>query len=158
MKALVESLGVQDLVKFAGMIDPADVPKYYQLADIFTSASTSETQGLTYIEALLSGTPLLCRYDTCLEGVLYPGVNGYAYTEFDEFRQHLTTLLNNRQNLSNMGVKARQLAIEDFSAEKFAEKISLIYRQAIKLNIMTQQLNPHTSQLSKVVDTIKVWV
>jgi len=57
-----------------------------------------------------------------------------------------------------MGVKARQLAIEDFSAEKFAEKISLIYRQAIKLNIMTQQLNPHTSQLSKVVDTIKVWV
>ncbi|QTJ57162.1 glycosyltransferase family 4 protein [Dolosigranulum pigrum] len=158
LKALVESLGVQDLVKFAGMIDPADVPKYYQLADIFTSASTSETQGLTYIEALLSGTPLLCRYDTCLEGVLYPGVNGYAYTEFDEFRQHLTTLLNHRQNLSNMGVKARQLAIEDFSAEKFAEKISLIYRQAIKLNIMTQQLNPHTSQLSKVVDTIKVWV
>ena len=70
----------------------------------------------------------------------------------------MTTLLNNRQNLSNMGVKARQLAIEDFSAEKFAEKISLIYRQAIKLNIMTQQLNPHTSQLSKVVDTIKVWV
>ena len=44
------------------MVPPAQVADYYRLGDLFVSASTSETQGLTYIEALASGLPALCMW------------------------------------------------------------------------------------------------
>ena len=44
-------------VIFAGMVPPEEVPEWYRLGDLFVSASSSETQGLTYIEALAAGVP-----------------------------------------------------------------------------------------------------
>ena len=55
---------------------------YYRLGDIFLSASQSETQGLTYIEALASGLPAVCRRDDCLNDVITNGKNGGQYTDF----------------------------------------------------------------------------
>ena len=60
-------------VIFAGMVPPEEVPDWYRLGDLFVSASSSETQGLTYIEALAAGVPALCRADPCLEGVIRDG-------------------------------------------------------------------------------------
>ena len=51
LEAQAQALGVAHRVRFAGMAAPAEVPRYYALADAFVSASTSEAQGLTYIEA-----------------------------------------------------------------------------------------------------------
>lgn len=60
-------------VIFAGMVAPGEVARYYALGDIFISSSQSETQGLTYIEAMAAGLPLLCREDPCLSGVIEDG-------------------------------------------------------------------------------------
>ena len=68
------------------MVSPQQVPEYYQLGNLFVSASTSETQGLTYIEALASGLPALCRQDPCLTGVIRDGVNGWQFRDGAEFR------------------------------------------------------------------------
>lgn len=54
---------VTDSVIFTGMVSPDEVARYYQIGDLFVSASTSETQGMTYDEALAGGVPLLCRKD-----------------------------------------------------------------------------------------------
>ena len=61
------------------MIIPEEVGHYYQAGDLFVSASTSETQGMTYAEALAGGIPLLCRRDGCLEQVVTDGENGWQY-------------------------------------------------------------------------------
>ena len=66
-------------VIFAGMVAPEEVPDWYRLGDLFVSASSSETQGLTYVEALAAGVPALCRADPCLEGVIQDGENGWQY-------------------------------------------------------------------------------
>ncbi len=50
-------LGLVDRVMFAGMVPPAEVVRYYQAGDAFVCASRSETQGLTYFEALACGLP-----------------------------------------------------------------------------------------------------
>ena len=50
-KKQVSKNKLDDYVIFTGRIVYRDVPKYYRLADIFATASTSETQGLTVIEA-----------------------------------------------------------------------------------------------------------
>ena len=87
-----KELGVEDKVIFTGMVDPASVQEYYQLGDLFVSASTSETQGLTYVEAAANGLPLLCRKDRCLDDVIIEGENGYEYTSAEEFLEEIANI------------------------------------------------------------------
>ena len=63
-------------VIFTGMVPHGEVADDYRLGDLFVTASTSETQGLTYFEALAAGLPVLCRKDPCVDGVVENGVNG----------------------------------------------------------------------------------
>ena len=55
LEAQVRELGIAGRVIFSGMAAPERVADYYKVGDIFVSASRSETQGLTYIEAMASG-------------------------------------------------------------------------------------------------------
>ena len=61
LKEEAYKLNLLDNIIFIGMVKPEDVYKYYKISDMFVTASTSETQGLTYIEALSCGTPVICR-------------------------------------------------------------------------------------------------
>lgn len=127
----VFDLGLADKVKFTGMVDPKKVLTYYKLADVFVSASTSETQGLTYIEALVSGTPLLCRKDECLDGVLEDGVNGYSFETEDEFFTKLDTYIASNQK-ETMSANAKKGA-EKYSIEVFAKSVEQIYKKYANL-------------------------
>ena len=71
------------------MVSPAEVASYYPAGDLFVSASTSETQGLTYAEALAAGLPLLCRRDQCLRAVVEEDKNGWQYRTEEEFLKDL---------------------------------------------------------------------
>lgn len=92
LKQQVADLGLQKQVVFAGMQDPKDIAFFYQLGSVFCSASTSETQGMTYIEALASALPVLCRADDCLDDLVEDGVNGWQYHTSEEFHQYLNLL------------------------------------------------------------------
>jgi 1,2-diacylglycerol 3-alpha-glucosyltransferase len=47
-------------VIFTGKVPLAEVARYYQLGDVFVTASKTETQGLTVIEAMASSMPVVC--------------------------------------------------------------------------------------------------
>ena len=112
------------------MVDPSEVHKYYQLGDIFVSASTSETQGLTYIEAAANGLPLLCRKDPCLDDVLVEGKNGFEYEAEEEFCNLLDTILQNPQWCQTAGMQSSQIA-SAFDKTVFAEKIEDVYEAVL---------------------------
>ena len=128
------TLGLEapDLV-FAGMVPPEQVAEWYQLGDLFVNASTSETQGLTYAEALASGLPVLCRADPCLTGVVRDGENGWQYRDEADFRRKLDGFLAQPHHWERMRRCARQSA-EEFSAERFAERVEAIYLEQIERN------------------------
>ena len=42
---------------FTGFVEWKNISSYYALGDLFLCDSVSETQGLTYLEALASGPP-----------------------------------------------------------------------------------------------------
>lgn len=121
-------LGISKDVVFTGMVKPEEVQNYYQLADVFVNASTSETQGLTYIEAAANGLPLLCRKDPCLDEVIIEGINGYEYTCLEEFEEYLGDILMNcewRKAASEQSVKIA----ESFGKEHFVESVETIYEE-----------------------------
>ena len=118
---------------FTGMIDHDELDLYYKFADVFVSASTSETQGLTYDEALASGTPCLCRADPCIEGVIINGVNGWQYNDRREFSEKLSLLLSDRSLLAQMSKNAAASA-DSFSAELFGKRVEQLYLDLIAEN------------------------
>ena len=130
LEELAVQLGVADHVIFTGMVSPSEVHIYYQLGDVFVSASTSETQGLTYIEAAANGLPLLCRRDPCLDGVLVEGRNGYEYEAEQEFCELLDTITGNPEWCRDAGAQSAEIAAA-FDKNQFADKIEDVYETVI---------------------------
>ncbi len=126
LEALAQELGVAENVRFTGRVEPTQVHRYYQLADLFVNASTSETQGLTYIEAAANGLPLLCRRDPCLEEVLQEGRNGFTYTQKAEFLTALHYILDHPQWCACASQQSRETA-QRFSGEHFAAAVENLY-------------------------------
>jgi 1,2-diacylglycerol 3-alpha-glucosyltransferase len=127
-----QALGISHRLIFTGMVTPQEAPDYYAAGDIFVSASNSETQGLTYMEAMASGLPLLCRADDCLNDVISDGKNGLIYHTPQEFAEKLAKLRNDaafRQQLGNM---AQNTMIEKYSIEAFAAACLRVYSTSIR--------------------------
>lgn len=137
IEKMVEKLGLSDTVVFAGMVSPKKVPMYYQMADLFVSASTSEAQGLTYIEALATGTPILCRKDDCLKGVLDEGNNGYLYRSEKEFIQKLDFYIQD-EDKERMQKNAKQ-TVEKYSKESFVKSLENLYEMYIRKSMSAEK-------------------
>lgn len=131
LEGLAASLGLAapDVV-FSGMVPPEQVADWYQLGDLFVSASTSETQGLTYVEALAAGVPALCRMDPCLFNVIRDGENGWQYRDEADFQRKLDCFLAQPHRRKQLSQNARQTA-EAFSAERFAERVEAVYQEQV---------------------------
>lgn len=130
LKELTKAKNLEDKVIFTGVVNPDEVYKYYKISDAFVTASTSETQGLTYIEALSSGLPVICRYDTCIEGVVETGINGFVYENEEEFRTAVKALFSSEEYRHTIAQKA-ELAADKFSSRAFATKVEELYRSVL---------------------------
>ena len=122
-----KTLHIEDKVIFTGMVDPAEVQEYYQLGDVFVCASTSESQGLTYVEAAANGLPLLCRSDLCLKDVIRQGENGYEYTNEEEFISGVRSILENEEWRREAGKLSEEVA-DGFDKSSFGNAIEAVYR------------------------------
>lgn len=114
------------------MIHPYEVSKLYRLADLFASASTSETLGLTYLEALASGFPTLRRKDECIENVIINGKTGYQYTNFKEFETYLYTLIKDRKTHQKMAKYTTEFTVAHYSSTSFGQRVNTIYERALE--------------------------
>lgn len=113
-------------VVFTGMVPHGEVADYYRLGDLFVTASTSETQGLTYFEALAAGVPVLCRRDPCVDGVVEDGVNGWQYDSGEDFGRRLSAFCGDKELRERMRSAARESS-EKFSAEAFGAAAAKLY-------------------------------
>ena len=130
LEGIVKTLQLQEKVIFTGMVTPEEVAQYYQLGDVFVCASNSETQGITYMEALASGIPALCRKDACLDSVITDGYNGFQYETYEFFKMHLQYILEREERRVEMGVCARQTA-KLYSTWNFCTMAERLYKEAI---------------------------
>ena len=117
---------------FTGMVPHDRVRDYYQLGDLFLTASTSETQGLTYFEALAAGVPVLCRRDLCVQGVGEDGVNGWQWEEQADLLACLDRFLEDPALRDALARGARQSALR-FSAQAFGQAAADLYASLTEL-------------------------
>lgn len=120
-------------VIFTGKVPWDSISEYYLIADIFATASVTETQGLTVIEAMAAGLPVVCINDESFTGTIMNNVDGIIFNNLEEYIEAITKLYQDRELLKNLGKKVR-IDAEKYSSEKFATSVLEVYRTAIKKN------------------------
>jgi len=107
---IARELGIAPQVIFAGTINYKYLPRWYRAADVFVYSSRFETQGLTLIEAMASGLPVVTRHSDvaaeCLgnpaAGVITPASSRRA------FRFAVAQLLNDKIIAEELGQQAKR--------------------------------------------------
>ena len=130
LKDQVARLSLEDYVIFAGSVEHSDVGNYYRMADLFVSASDTETQGLTYIEALAAGTQCVVYSTDYTEHVFDNKELGSTFTTKNEMTNEIIDYLKANQFTIPKNLKAKKLI--DVSADTFAHKIEDFYQEAIQ--------------------------
>lgn len=132
LEKTADALGVRKQLIFIGMVPQEQVPDYYAIGDIFISASNSETQGLTYMEAMASALPLLCKADDCLKDVIANGENGLLYHTEEELIHHFEQLKNDFSYCKRISIMARQSIQERYLIPAFAASCLRVYHESIQ--------------------------
>lgn len=127
LKEKVSKDGLEEFVVFTGPKPPKLVPSHYHLSNVFASASLSETQGLTFIEAMASGIPALARRDKNLEDVIIDGRNGYFFEDEDDLAKIVLGLMESDTSVLNQ--QAYQDAMQ-YSSDIFGQKVLDVYKLA----------------------------
>ncbi|MBR3772326.1 MAG: glycosyltransferase family 4 protein [Clostridium sp.] len=129
LREYARSLSCSNQILFIGERPYDEVGQYYQIGDVFVSASNSETQGLTFIEAMASGLPVVAKEDRCLEGIMKEGNNGHFFRSEKEFHSALDNILySGRQE--EYSECAKQTA-HRFSTQEFANEILHVYENVL---------------------------
>ena len=130
-KEYVKKNNISNNVIFTGKVSWDNVVSYYIISDLFATASTTETQGLTVIEAMAASLPVVCINDESFSTTVINDLNGMIFNNRREYKKAIITLFNDRKLLSNLGRQAR-IESEMHSSKYFAEKLLDVYNIAIK--------------------------
>ena len=115
---------------FTGKVKWDDIPAYYNIGSAFISASTTETQGLTIIEAMSASLPAITIDDESFSGTVVDGLNGYLFRNVEDCLKKVELLLTDKKKLKYLSDGAR-VSAESHSSKYFAERVLDVYRDAI---------------------------
>lgn len=131
LKDEAKSLGVSDSVIFTGKVPLSDIPIYYQLGNVFVTASKSETQGLTVVEAISSSLPVVAVKDDSFVNSVIEEFNGFVFTDDEKYINSISKLYEDKDLYNRLSNQSRLLSA-DFSSEYFALKVLKVYETAIE--------------------------
>lgn len=130
LKNLAVKLGIDRYVRFLGQIEHKDLADsgIYEVGTAFVTASTSENQPLTILEAMAKGLPVI---GVCARGVseLISG-NGYLAepNNPNDLSQKIEALLEDKNKIEEFSQKSKTIA-EEYSLASSATNLIALYRK-----------------------------
>lgn len=131
LKHLAETYHLEDKVIFTGAKQRDEVPLYYAMADAFVSASLTETQGMTYIEALASHLPVFARPDEVLDDLVIEDETGYLFEQPEEFAQKVKQFIAMEETKKQALRDQARSVVNKYDSNMFYTKVLSVYYQAI---------------------------
>jgi glycosyltransferase involved in cell wall biosynthesis len=110
LEAQAHRLKLED-VRFAGFRNQSELPRFFQLADVFVLPSRHEPWGLIVNEAMSSGCPVVASTDVgCHADLITDGVEGYVFPVGDiaALTQALRQVFSSPETPATMGEAARR--------------------------------------------------
>ena len=130
-KEIIEEKNLGDNIILTGKVPWKEIPSYYHLSNIFLTASKTETQGLTVIEAMASGVVPLCIEDESFLSIIIDDLNGKIFRNQRECKREILELWKNKEKRERLSRQAR-INSERYSTKYFAESILDVYNYALK--------------------------
>ena len=135
-EALAQELGLSDQVCFAGDVDDADLPRWYQKADIFVlpSNSRAEAYGIVLLEAMASGLPCITtELGTGSSWIVQDGVSGTVVPPQDSssLAEAIAVLLADPALRQSMGRAGRERVERHFSVERMTQGVEDVYQKVL---------------------------
>jgi len=124
IKAIIEEKGLHDRTHVIGYVpDELMVPSYQQ-AELFVLPSIFEPFGMTVLEAMACGTPVVASRFGGIREVISSGENGLLVdpSNATEFAEAIIQLLKDHKLAESMGQKGRHTIQKQFSWEAIADK------------------------------------
>ena len=131
LKELARSYQLQERIIFTDKVENDEVPYYYACADCFVSASLTETQGMTFIEALACGLPVFARPDEVLEDLVIENESGFLFDSGKEFAQKLEDYMGRaKEEQERLHIRAKE-CVKKYDADVFYSKVLSVYFQVL---------------------------
>lgn len=130
LMSVADKDGITRNIIFTDSVPWDKIPVYYHMTDVFINASKTETQGLTYIESLASGTPVLVQKDEVIEDVVIDNYNGYIFDGVESLSLKMKYIVDNKGELDKLRDNCYK-SLKNYSKEQFSKNIIEIYKKAI---------------------------
>lgn len=140
LQSMISELDLSSNVQLTGMIAPSDTALYYKAADFFISASTSETQGLTFLESLASGTPILAHANPYLKNVVTDKMFGTLFVREQELADAVVEAI---VATPPMNARVLEKKLYEISSTNFGRRV---YEYYLDLKISYDFRKEHTIQ------------
>ena len=127
---LVHKHKLEKSVIFTGKVPWDSISKYYLLSDVFTTASKSETQGLTVIEAMAASKCVVTIKDESFENVITDKKDGFFFENEEEYISIIEKLQKNKKLREEIGKNALKTA-KEYSSSSYAKKVLKVYNMVI---------------------------
>ena len=129
LKLLAKNLKIEKNVLFLGSKPWFEIGKYYKLGKVFVMASNSETQGLTYIEAMSTETLVVAKKDKCIENLILDGETGFIFDKDEDLSDVIYTALTLKN--PELILQEALAIIQSMSSDIFSAKVENIYSNSI---------------------------
>ena len=146
-----KSAKFSDRIIFTGYVPWRDVHSFYQLGDVYVTASLSEMHSMTVLEALMSGLPVVVRYDTSFSDTVFHGENGYFANSDEEMDGYLLDLAADEEKRKAFGKRSLEIS-KTFSLEMFGRRTMAFYEKVFN----TFPSGISDAELQKAVDAVEV--
>lgn len=124
----VKTMALSDHVSFTGEVDNNEVFRYYHMANVFLSSSDSESQGLTYIEAMAAGTKIVVMTSPYTDELLSSRALGVTFKDPETMIKNVVDYLRHGDEEQDPDLLAKKLS--EISADTFGQHILEFYQDA----------------------------
>jgi 1,2-diacylglycerol 3-alpha-glucosyltransferase len=131
LEKLTNTLKIEEMITFTGLVKHNEMPIYYSLSDVFATASLSEMNSISMLEAMASGLMVLQRYDRVNAKQIQSGINGHLFKTGKEAAKHLKQIKKmSKTELKNTKKRVRA-TVTDRGPGDLAVYMLGVYEEAI---------------------------
>ncbi len=132
LEKLAMDLEILGNVIFVGKVSHEETSFFYNMCDLYISASTTETQGLTFIEAMSANLLVLCQYDDNLNEVVIDRQTGFYFYSEKECHEKLKYVVTLAKDEKDKIVKNAFENVQKFSMDIYYDRMKEVYHRAIR--------------------------
>jgi glycosyltransferase involved in cell wall biosynthesis len=138
---MARELGIEQNIHLRGRVDDTELVNLYRAADVYVTPTRYEGFGLTLLEAMASGCPLVSTDIPVVNEIVEHGENGWLtrYNDAQDLAQGILALLDNADLRHKLIAGGRETIARRYREDVLAGQLETAFRNAIR----NQQAGKH---------------